>query len=102
AAPRRQGDAEGPGQKSQGPPPTGDVLRLDQGQTSDPSPGLERPHRVLVPESPMLEQRIRRPDLMGRIITPDDAAAMVQDGMTVGMSGFTRAGDAKAVPLAMA
>lgn len=50
----------------------------------------------------MLEQRIRRPDLMGRIITPDDAAAMVQDGMTVGMSGFTRAGDAKAVPLAMA
>ncbi len=25
----------------------------------------------------------------------------IQDGMTVGMSGFTRAGEAKAVPLAL-
>lgn len=50
----------------------------------------------------MLDQRIRRPELLSRIVTPDVAAAFVEDGMTVGMSGFTRAGDAKAVPLAMA
>ena len=50
----------------------------------------------------MLEDRIRRPELLGRIVTPAAAAALIEDGMTVGMSGFTRAGDAKAVPLAMA
>lgn len=50
----------------------------------------------------MLEDRIRRPELLGRIATPEAAAALIEDGMTVGMSGFTRAGDAKAVPLAMA
>lgn len=49
----------------------------------------------------MLEDRIRRPDLFARIVSPDQAAAHIADGMTVGMSGFTRAGDAKAVPLAM-
>ena len=49
----------------------------------------------------MLETRIRRPELLARIVTPETAAALVEDGMTVGMSGFTRAGDAKAVPLAM-
>ncbi len=50
----------------------------------------------------MLETRIRRPELLGRIVTPAAAAALIEDGMTIGMSGFTRAGDAKAVPLAMA
>lgn len=49
----------------------------------------------------MLERRIRRPDLFSRIVPADVAAAHIGDGMTVGMSGFTRAGDAKAVPLAM-
>ncbi len=49
----------------------------------------------------MLEDRIRRPELLDRIVTPEVAAAHIGDGMTVGMSGFTRAGDAKAVPLAM-
>lgn len=49
-----------------------------------------------------LEDRIRNPLLMGKITTPEAAAAMIRDGMTVGMSGFTKAGDAKAVPLAMA
>ena len=50
----------------------------------------------------MPESRIRRPELHARICDAATAAALVRDGMTVGMSGFTRAGDAKAVPLAMA
>lgn len=50
----------------------------------------------------MLEARIRNASLRDKIITPDQAANLIQDGMTVGMSGFTRSGDAKAVPVAMA
>ena len=30
-------------------------------------------------------------------MSASDAAALIEDGMTVGMSGFTRAGEAKAV-----
>ncbi|WP_092995084.1 acetyl-CoA hydrolase/transferase family protein [Rhizobium sp. NFR07] len=50
----------------------------------------------------MIEHRIRRPELLDRIMSPAAAASLIKDGMIVGMSGFTRAGDAKAVPLAMA
>jgi succinyl-CoA:acetate CoA-transferase len=50
----------------------------------------------------MLETRIRRPSLLDRITTPQKAASLIKDGMIIGMSGFTRAGDAKAVPIAMA
>ncbi|MDO1584625.1 acetyl-CoA hydrolase/transferase family protein [Rhizobium oryzicola] len=50
----------------------------------------------------MLEDRIRRPSLLERITTPQAAASLIEDGMIIGMSGFTRAGDAKAVPIAMA
>lgn len=50
----------------------------------------------------MLSDRIRLFPLMERIVTADEAAKLIEDGMIVGMSGFTRAGDAKAVPLAMA
>ncbi|MFD1694893.1 succinate CoA transferase [Roseibium aestuarii] len=50
----------------------------------------------------MLEDRIRRPDLRNRVVDAATAAAHIKDGMTVGMSGFTRAGEAKAVPLALA
>jgi succinyl-CoA:acetate CoA-transferase len=49
-----------------------------------------------------LAARIRRPELLERIVTAREAADRIGDGMLVGMSGFTRAGDAKAVPLAMA
>ncbi|MBV8660326.1 MAG: acetyl-CoA hydrolase/transferase family protein [Burkholderiales bacterium] len=49
-----------------------------------------------------LINRIRMPELHSRITTASEAAALIQDGMTVGMSGFTRAGDAKVVPLALA
>lgn len=46
--------------------------------------------------------RIRLPLLRERVTSADKAAEWIRDGMTVGMSGFTRAGDAKAVPLALA
>ena len=45
--------------------------------------------------------RIRLASLHGKVISAKDAAAFIKDGMTVGMSGFTRAGEAKAVPLAL-
>lgn len=48
------------------------------------------------------EQRIRLPELRNRITSAEHAASWVEDGMTIGMSGFTRAGDAKVVPLAIA
>lgn len=50
----------------------------------------------------MLEKRIRNASLLNRIVSAEEAAGLIQDGMTVGMSGFTRAGEAKAVPLALA
>lgn len=50
----------------------------------------------------MYQDRIRRPSLLDRIVTPEEAALLIQDGMTIGMSGFTRAGDAKALPVALA
>ena len=46
--------------------------------------------------------RIRLLRLRDRIMSPEAAAALFADGMTVGMSGFTRAGDCKAVPFALA
>lgn len=49
----------------------------------------------------MLE-RIRNTALQDRIMSAAEAAAMIKDGMVVGMSGFTRAGEAMAVPLALA
>jgi len=47
-------------------------------------------------------ERIRHPGLRGRIMSATEAARLVRDGMTVGMSGFTRAGDCKSVPAALA
>ena len=49
----------------------------------------------------MHEDRIRLPALMDKVMTAADAARLFRNGMTVGMSGFTRAGDAKALPLAL-
>lgn len=51
---------------------------------------------------PDLADRIRHTALRQRIVSAEAAAALIGDGMVVGMSGFTKAGDAKAVPLAMA
>ena len=47
-------------------------------------------------------ERVRRPELLDRIVSADEAARLITDGMTVGMSGFTRSGEAKAVPMALA
>ncbi|PWR19656.1 acetyl-CoA hydrolase/transferase family protein [Zavarzinia compransoris] len=50
----------------------------------------------------MLSERIRLHSLHDRVVSADEAAALIEDGMIIGMSGFTRAGEAKAVPLALA
>ena len=50
----------------------------------------------------MFRDRLRSPALEDRLMTPGEAAALIRDGMTIGMSGFTRAGDAKAFPMALA
>ena len=50
----------------------------------------------------MFKDRIRFPGLEDKVMTAQEAAAFFRDGMNVGMSGFTRAGDCKAMPLALA
>ena len=50
----------------------------------------------------MLRDRIRHKPLLDKVVSAEEAAAFIKDGMTVGMSGFTRAGEAKAVPMALA
>lgn len=46
--------------------------------------------------------RIRLSSLHAKVMTAEEAASFVENGMTVGMSGFTRAGEPKAVPQALA
>ncbi|MDY0409629.1 acetyl-CoA hydrolase/transferase family protein [Paracerasibacillus soli] len=46
-------------------------------------------------------ERIQASSLQQRVVTAHEAASWIQDGMTLGLSGFTRAGDAKAVPFAL-
>ncbi len=48
-----------------------------------------------------VEERLRYPQLADKIMTAAEAASFIKDGMTLGLSGFTRAGDAKAVPHAL-
>ena len=50
----------------------------------------------------MYKERVRCSALWDKVVDADSAAGLIKDGMTVGMSGFTRAGEAKAVPLALA
>lgn len=45
--------------------------------------------------------RIAHTQLHDRIVTAKEAASWVKDGMTIGMSGFTKAGEAKSVPFAL-
>ncbi|MBD3814001.1 MAG: virulence factor, partial [Betaproteobacteria bacterium] len=49
----------------------------------------------------MYSDRIRLSSLQSKVMSAEEAATLIRDGMTVGMSGFTRAGEAKAVPLAL-
>jgi acetyl-CoA hydrolase/succinyl-CoA:acetate CoA-transferase len=46
--------------------------------------------------------RIRLESLRDKVITAEDAALLFEDGMVVGSSGFTKAGDSKAVLPALA
>ncbi|WP_420848068.1 acetyl-CoA hydrolase/transferase family protein [Neobacillus citreus] len=46
-------------------------------------------------------ERIKDSRLWDRVVSPEEAASWIQDGMTLGLSGFTRAGDVKAVPFAL-
>ncbi|MCA1024913.1 succinate CoA transferase [Cytobacillus kochii] len=46
--------------------------------------------------------RVKIQTLQNNIMTAEGAAEMIKDGMTLGLSGFTRAGDVKAVPVALA
>lgn len=48
-----------------------------------------------------MKERIRMEELRNRIVSADEAASWIEDGMTLGLSGFTRAGDAKAVPMSL-
>ncbi|MCO6722937.1 hypothetical protein KQH22_30835, partial [Streptomyces sp. Vc714c-19] len=50
----------------------------------------------------MMWERLRDKRLADKIVTAEEAASWIEDGMTIGLSGFTRAGDAKVVPLALA
>jgi succinyl-CoA:acetate CoA-transferase len=50
----------------------------------------------------MLSERIRLASLHDKVVSAEEAADLIQDGMIIGMSGFTRAGEAKAVPMALA
>lgn len=45
--------------------------------------------------------RLFNKTLSERIVSAEEAAKWIQDGMTVAMSGFTKAGDAKVVPIAL-
>ncbi|HSH26398.1 MAG TPA: acetyl-CoA hydrolase/transferase C-terminal domain-containing protein, partial [Wenzhouxiangella sp.] len=49
-----------------------------------------------------MKERIANPDFQKRIKSPAEAAALIEPGMTVAMSGFTGAGYPKAVPQALA
>ncbi|MBD8529618.1 MULTISPECIES: acetyl-CoA hydrolase/transferase family protein [unclassified Massilia] len=48
------------------------------------------------------QDRIGCAQLRDRVTSAAEAASLIRDGMTVGMSGFTRAGDVKLVPAALA
>ncbi len=50
----------------------------------------------------MYRDRIRMKSLLDKVVDADEAALLIRDGMIVGVSGFTPAGEAKVVPLALA
>ncbi len=48
-----------------------------------------------------IKERIRSSAARAKIMSANEAAAMIKNGMTVGVSGFTPSGYPKAVPLAL-
>ncbi|VBB06331.1 acetyl-coa hydrolase/transferase [Lucifera butyrica] len=49
-----------------------------------------------------IRDRVRNAALHGKIVSAEEAAAIIKPGMNIGTSGFTPAGYPKAVPLALA
>ena len=49
-----------------------------------------------------LADRVRHPAFLERVMSAEEAAALIPAGANVGMSGFTGAGHPKAVPQALA
>lgn len=49
-----------------------------------------------------IRNRIRNKELLEKIVSAEEAAALIKPGMNIGTSGFTPAGYPKAVPLALA
>jgi succinyl-CoA:acetate CoA-transferase len=47
-------------------------------------------------------ERIRNKQLLDRVVSPEEAASWIKDGMTIGLSGFAVGGTAKAIPTALA
>ena len=48
-----------------------------------------------------VEERLRFAGLADKLMSAEAAAALINNGDTLGLSGFTRAGDAKFVPHAL-
>lgn len=48
-----------------------------------------------------IQKRLGIKGLEDKIVSAQEAAALISDGDVIGMSGFTRAGDAKVVPMAL-
>jgi succinyl-CoA:acetate CoA-transferase len=49
----------------------------------------------------LLKNRILNQALLDRVMSSDEAAMLIRDGMTIGTSGFTPSGYPKAIPLAL-
>ena len=67
-----------------------DLILIDNGKETEMTPF----------ELPL--ERIGCEELRSKIVSAAEAAELIMDGMAIGMSGFTAAGDAKAVPKALA
>lgn len=48
------------------------------------------------------QNRIRNSHLLDRVVSGEEAASWIKNGMSVGFSGFTSSGDPKVVPVALA
>ncbi|MFP7358403.1 succinate CoA transferase [Kurthia gibsonii] len=48
-----------------------------------------------------IEKRLGLKELASKVVSAEEAAKLISNGDVVGMSGFTRAGDAKVVPMAL-
>lgn len=58
--------------------------------------------RIKLSLTEIVQERIQHEGLRSKIMSAEQAAEIIQDGMNVGMSGFTGAGYPKAVPTALA